>query len=89
MIDHDGFGGDIEIIIGINLQKEITGIEILSIDETVGLGMNAKNEEFRKLNDIRKTDEMRGFWLIRPDGSKSFAANYFDCLMHNPTLLYR
>lgn len=48
-----------------------------------------KNEEFRKLNDIRKTDEMRGFWLIRPDGSKSFAANYFDCLMHNPTLLYR
>ena len=48
-----------------------------------------KNEEFRKLNDIRKTDEMRGFWLIRPDGSKSFGANDFDCLMHNPTLLYR
>lgn len=47
MIDHDGFGGDIEIIVGINLQKEITGVEILSIDETVGLGMNAKNEEFR------------------------------------------
>ena len=45
MIDHDGFGGDIEIIIGINLQKEITGVEILSIDETVGLGMNAKNED--------------------------------------------
>lgn len=48
-----------------------------------------KNEELRKLNDTRKTNEMRGFWLIRPDGSKSFAANYFDCLMHNPTLLYR
>ena len=45
--DHDGFGGDIEIIVGINLQKEISGVEILSIDETVGLGMNAKNEDFR------------------------------------------
>ena len=31
VIDHDGFGGDIEIIVGINLQKEITGVEILSI----------------------------------------------------------
>ena len=39
VVDHDGFGGDIEIIVGINLQKEI--------DETVGLGMNAKNEDFR------------------------------------------
>lgn len=47
VVDHDGFGGDIELIVGINLQKEITGIEILSIDETVGLGMNAKNEDFR------------------------------------------
>ena len=47
MTDHDGFGGDIEIIVGINLQKEISGVEILSIDETVGLGMNAKNEDFR------------------------------------------
>ena len=47
VVDHDGFGGDIELIVGINLQKEITGVEILSIDETVGLGMNAKNEDFR------------------------------------------
>lgn len=42
-----------------------------------------KNEEQRKLNDVRKTDEMRGFWLIRPDGTKSFAARYFDRLIHN------
>lgn len=46
-----------------------------------------KIEEQRKLNDIRKTDEMRGFWLIRPDGTKSFAADYFECLMHNTIML--
>jgi hypothetical protein len=40
-----------------------------------------KNEELRKLNDVRKTDEMRGFWLIRPDGTKSFAQQYFDLLL--------
>lgn len=43
-----------------------------------------KDEEQRKQNDVRKTDEMRGFWLIRPDGTKSFAARYFDRLIHNP-----
>ena len=59
MIDHDGFGGDIEIIIGINLQKEITGVEILSIDETVGLGMNAKNEEFRNQYVGKKVDHFQ------------------------------
>lgn len=42
-----------------------------------------KNEELRKLDDVRKTDEMRGFWLIRPNGTKSFAANYFDKLLQN------
>lgn len=56
VIDHDGFGGDIEIIVGINQQKEITGVEILTIDETVGLGMNAKNKEFRNQYKGKQVD---------------------------------
>lgn len=42
-----------------------------------------KNEELRKLNDVRKMDEMRGFWLIRPDGTPSFVAGYFESLLKN------
>lgn len=42
-----------------------------------------KNEELRKLNETRKREEMRGFWLIRPDGTKSFVSDYFDFLMKN------
>ena len=42
-----------------------------------------KNEELRKLNDVRKTDEMRGFWLIRPDGTTSYVGEYFDKLLKN------
>ena len=59
VIDHDGFGGDIEIIVGINLQKEITGVEIYQFDETVGLGMNAKNEEFRNQYVGKKVDHFQ------------------------------
>ncbi len=31
----------------------------------------------------RKADEMRGFWLIKPDGSLSHAGNYFAALLKN------
>lgn len=43
-----------------------------------------KNEELRRLEEIRKTDEMRGFWLIRPDGTQSFIGEYFERLLKNP-----
>ena len=59
VIDKDGFGGDIEIIVGINNDKIITGVEILSIDETVGFGMNAKKEEFRNQYLGKKVDEFK------------------------------
>lgn len=40
-----------------------------------------KDESLRNLVEVRTTDEMRGFWLIRPDGSKGFAMQYFDLLL--------
>lgn len=43
---HKGYGGEIEIMVGISTQGEITGVNILSINETPGLGMNAKKESF-------------------------------------------
>ncbi|MGN1182843.1 MAG: RnfABCDGE type electron transport complex subunit G [Faecalibacillus sp.] len=59
VIDKDGFGGEIEITVGINKEKMITGVEILSIDETVGLGMNAKKEEFRNQYLGKKVDQFK------------------------------
>lgn len=44
----DGYNGDITLVVGINTDDKITGIEVLSIKETVGLGMNAKNDSFKK-----------------------------------------
>lgn len=41
-----GYGGEIEIMTGIDADGCITGISILSINETPGLGMNAKKDSF-------------------------------------------
>ncbi len=42
-----GYGGEIKIMTGIGSDGKVTGIEILSIEETAGLGMNAKKADFR------------------------------------------
>ncbi len=43
----EGFGGDITISLGIDMDGGITGMEFLTINETAGLGMNATSEDFR------------------------------------------
>lgn len=44
---HEGYGGDITISMGINNEGMVKGIEILSISETAGLGMKAKEPKFK------------------------------------------
>ncbi len=41
-----GYGGDVQIMIGIDLNLKITGIEILEQSETAGLGANCENPEW-------------------------------------------
>lgn len=42
-----GYGGDIETMVGVNTDGTVSGIDFLSISETVGLGMNADTDEFK------------------------------------------
>ncbi len=42
----DGYGGDVQITVGINNEDKITGLGFLSISETPGLGMKAKEPAF-------------------------------------------
>ena len=44
--DGDGYGGDIQITVGIQKDGTISGISFLSISETAGLGMNAQKPAF-------------------------------------------
>lgn len=41
-----GYGGDIQIAVGISLDYSIQGIAFLNINETAGLGMEAQDKEF-------------------------------------------
>ncbi len=42
-----GYGGDVSVMIGIDMSGVITGFEILSHSETPGLGANATNDDFK------------------------------------------
>ncbi len=42
----EGYGGDIQIIMGISADGTVQGLDYLTINETVGFGLNAKEPEF-------------------------------------------
>lgn len=42
----EGYGGNISLSVGFDMEGNVTGVSILSISETAGLGMEAKNESF-------------------------------------------
>ena len=43
-----GYGGEISMIVGIDDEFKVTGVEIVSQSETAGLGANCEKEDFRK-----------------------------------------
>lgn len=44
---NDGYNGTVQISVGMTLEGNLTGIGFLSISETPGLGMKAKEPEFK------------------------------------------
>lgn len=47
VITKEGYGGDISVAMGVSNEGTLKGIEILSISETAGLGMNANTDAFK------------------------------------------
>lgn len=47
ILTNEGYGGEINILLGIKNDGSINGLEILSINETPGLGMNADTDGFK------------------------------------------
>lgn len=43
---YKGYGGDVEIMVGISVDGKVTGVEILTCEETPGLGANCTKSEF-------------------------------------------
>lgn len=45
---HEGYGGDINFSMGVSMDGTVTGVEMLSLSETAGLGMRAKRRRISK-----------------------------------------
>lgn len=56
--DHEGYGGDIQFAMGVQKDGTLNGISFLSISETAGLGMKAKEDAFRKQFEGKKTESI-------------------------------
>ena len=72
--DHEGYGGDIQFAMGVQSDATLNGISFLSISETAGLGMKAKEDAFRKQFEGKKTDQI----VYTKNGAK--ADNEIDAL---------
>lgn len=57
--DHEGYGGDIQFAMGVKEDGTLNGISFLSLSETAGLGMKAKEEDFRGQFTNKKAESFR------------------------------
>ena len=46
-VTEKGYGGDVKVMTGVDNDGKVTGVEILELSETAGLGMNAQKQSFR------------------------------------------
>lgn len=53
----EGYGGDITISMGLRKDGTVTGVEMLSINETAGLGMKAKEPAFHNQYSDKRVEE--------------------------------
>ena len=68
--DKDGYGGDIKFTVGISTDGKVLGVSFLSISETAGLGMRAKQDPSFTSQFTAKSDAVASFSVVT-DGSAS------------------
>lgn len=58
-----GYGGDVQVMTGINAEGQVTGVVILEQNETPGLGANAEKESFR--DQFKQATPENGFTVTK------------------------
>ena len=75
--DSDGYGGDIKFTVGISTDGKVLGVSFLSISETAGLGMRAKQDpSFLAQFNGTKTSEYK----VVTDGTGSSSDSSIDAI---------
>ncbi len=62
--DSEGYGGDIQVVVGITSDGTVNGISFLSISETAGLGMKATEPAFYEQYQGKQTEK----FVVSKDG---------------------
>lgn len=68
LITAEGFSGDIEIMMGVSPNGEVTGVEIVRQKETPGLGDKILKKEWRDL--FRGKGLINAKWAVKKDGGE-------------------
>lgn len=63
------YGGDISVLTGIGKEGKITGVVLLSSNDTPGLGLNAQKDSFR--SRFKQTVPQNGFEVIKSGTAQS------------------
>ncbi|GMQ56115.1 RnfABCDGE type electron transport complex subunit G [Vallitalea sediminicola] len=58
LVTKEGYGGEIELIVGINSNGTIAGIDIIKHSETPGLGANADSDKFKDQFKEKPTEQL-------------------------------
>ncbi len=66
VVSHKGYGGDISLLMGVDIKGKITGIEILGMMETPGLGARIEEPAFKKQFVGRTLKNTK--WAVKKDG---------------------
>ena len=70
-----GYGGDIEVFVGISLEGDIVGLKVLSLAETPGLGSNVQNPEFQQQYIGKNADTAIGVTKAEPKDNEIVAVS--------------
>ena len=54
---HNGYGGDVTMLVGIQNDGTVNGISFTTINETAGLGMKAKDDAFKNQFSDKKVEQ--------------------------------
>lgn len=60
------YGGDLDVMTGISADGKISGVNLLSIDDTPGLGLNAQKDDFR--NQYKQSVPASGKFEVNKNG---------------------
>jgi electron transport complex protein RnfG len=66
VVSHKGYGGNIELLMGVDMRGKITGVEILEMHETPGLGARILEDAFKQ--QFKGKDLLKTKWAVKKDG---------------------